>query len=87
MSDIVRFVAPPDFLARLLAILPGVTRADLEAFEVLVVRDCVIADDGAPHPELVAWVRAILDRRAGGAVCVPGVPVPKTDPAGAEVMA
>jgi hypothetical protein len=69
------------------AILPGVTRADLEAFEVLVVRDCVIADDGAPHPELVAWVQAILDRRAGGAVCVPVVPVPKTDPAGAEVMA
>jgi glutathione S-transferase len=89
MSDRNIYSAPPDFLARLRAILPGMTRADLEAFEALVVQDCVIADDGGAHPELVAWVQRILDRRAGGAVPVP-VPVgpfPKTGPAAAEVVA
>lgn len=89
MSNLSRFSAPPDFLPRMQAILLGMTRADLEAFEVLVVRDCVIADGGGPHPELVAWVQRILDRRAGGAVPVPVPvgPVPKTGPAAAEVLA
>lgn len=87
MTDVFRFALTGDFQARLIAVLPGLTRSDLEAFSVLVVRDCLIGDDGGPHPELLAWVQRILDRRAGGAVAVPVVPVPKTGPAGAEVMA
>lgn len=86
MSDRNIYSAPPDFLPRLQAILPGMTRADLNAFEVLVVRDCVIADDGGAHPELVAWVQRILDRDAGDAIAVPVRPVPGKGPVGAEVV-
>lgn len=87
MSDILRFSLRDQFLAKLRDALPGVTLADLEAFDALVVRDCLLTDDGKPHPELVAWVRRILDRDAGQAAPVPVRPVPQTGPAGAEVMA
>lgn len=86
MSDILRFSQRGEFLTRLRATLPGVIVADLDAFDALVMRDCLLTDDGAPHPELVAWVQAILDRRAGGAVAMPVRPVPSKGPAGAEVV-
>lgn len=87
MSDILRFSLRDQFLAKLRATLPGLTLADLDAFDALVVRDCLLTDDGAPHPDLVAWVQAILRRGNGGAVPAPVRPVPKTGPVGAEVMA
>jgi len=86
MSDILRFSLRGEVLAKLRSTLPGVTAADLDAFDALVLRDCLLTDDGMPHPELVAWVQAIL-RRGGGEVSVPVLPVPKMGPAGAEVVA
>jgi hypothetical protein len=86
MSDVIRFSLRGEFLAKLRATLPGVTLTDLDAFDALVVRDCLLTDDGAPHPELVAWVQAILRRGNGGVVPAPVHPVPKMGPAGAEVV-
>lgn len=87
MSDIIRFTLRDEFLARMRGILPGITSSDLEALDVLVVRDCLLTDDGSPHPELLVWVHRILDRDAGQAVPASVRPVPKTGPAGAEVVA
>lgn len=87
MSDVFRISLRGNFRDRLRATLPGASADDLAAFDVLLARDCVVADDGSPHPELVAWVQAILDRDAGDAVPAPVRPVPKTGPAGAEVVA
>jgi len=85
--EILRFSLAGDFRDRLRRVLPGVTEADFAAFDVLVVRDCLVGDDGGAHPELVAWVEAILRRDEGGAVAVPVRPVPSKGPAGAEVAA
>lgn len=87
MSDIILFSLRDEFLARMRGILPGITGTDLAALDVLVLRDCLLADDGSPHPDLVAWVQRILDRDAGQAVPASVRPVPKTGPAGAEVVA
>lgn len=87
MSDIIRFSLRDDVLAKLRATLPSLTSADLDAFDALVAQDHLVTDDGAPHSALVAWVQRILDRRSGGAVPVPVSPVPKTGPAGVEVVA
>lgn len=85
--DIFRMSLRSDFRDRLRRVLPGVTEADLASFDVLVVRDCLATDDGLPHPELVAWVTAILRRGEDGAVAVPVRPVPGKGPVGAEVVA
>ena len=87
MSDLIRFSMMGAMRAKVRAVLRGATDSDMDAFDVLVARDCVVTDDGEPHPELVAWVQRILDRRAGGAVAVPVVPKPVTGPVGAEVSA
>lgn len=86
MSDRLRMFLAGDFQARLAAVLPGLTRTDLEAFGVLVVRDGLVTDDGAAHADLVAWVQRSLDRR-GRADGVPAVvPVrPLPAPAGALI--
>lgn len=86
MSERISFSLRAEVLARLRAILPGMTAADLHAFDALVVRDCLLTDDGRPHPELVAWVEAILRRGGGGEVSAPVRPVPKMGPAAAEVV-
>lgn len=86
MSDLHRISMLSDCRARVRAMLCGATEADMHAFDVLVARDCVVTDDGAAHPELVAWVQRIIDRGEGGAVAVPVLPVPKTGPVGAEVV-
>lgn len=86
MSDKSRFYLIGAYRARVRAVLRGTTDADMAGFEALVGQDCVVTDDGAAHPELVVWVQRIIDRDAGGAVAVPVVPVPKTGPAGAEVV-
>lgn len=85
--EILRFSLTGDFRDRLRRVLPGLNDADFAAFGVLVARDCLVGDDGGPHPELVAWVEAILRRGEGGAVPVPVRPVPMKGPAGAEVAA
>ena len=87
MSERITFSMMTDMRAKVRAALPMARDADMAGFDVLVTRDCVVTDDGAPHPELVAWVQRILDRDAGDAVMVPVRPVPSTGPAGAEVMA
>lgn len=84
MSDLITFSMMRDMRAKVRACLPMASDADMAGFEALVARDCVVTDDGAAHPELVAWVQRIIDRDSG-AVAVPVLPVPKTGPAGAEV--
>lgn len=79
MSDLIRLSLCGDFRARIRKTLPGVTDADLPVLDGLLARDCLVTDDGAPHPALVAWVQAILDRRGGAAgvmADVPQKPVP-----------
>ena len=86
MSDVLRLSLLGDFRTRVQHCLPGVTDADMAAFDALLARDCVVTDDGGPHVELVAWVQRILDRR-GGAEPVPAVvPVrPLPAPTGALI--
>ena len=86
MSDKTRIYLIAAYRARIRAALWQATEADMQGFDALVARDCVVTDDGAAHPEMVAWVQRIIDRDAGGAVAVPVVPVPKTGPVGAEVV-
>jgi hypothetical protein len=87
MSDLLRISLVSGYRAGLKAILPRLSETDLAGFDALLARDAVVADDGSPHPDLVAWVRCVL-RAGGGAACpVAGAPVPKTGPAGAEVVA
>lgn len=86
MSDLIRFSLRGVVLDKLRLILPGVTAADLDAFDALVVRDCLLTDDGAAHPEMVAWVQSILRRGGGGEVSAPVRPVPKMGPTAAEVV-
>jgi hypothetical protein len=79
MSDLIRIGLIGEFRARVLRIVPDATPEDMTAFEALVARDCLVDDKGAPHPELVAWVQAILSRRGGAesvAAVVPVKPVP-----------
>ncbi len=79
MSDLIRIGLIGEFRARVLQIVPDATPADMAAFEALVARDCLVDDAGLPHPELVAWVQAILSRRGGAegvAAVVPVKPVP-----------
>jgi hypothetical protein len=85
MSDLLRLSLIAEYRARVRALVPMARDADMADFDALLARDCVIRDDGAAHPELVDWVRRIIDRDAGGIVAMPVVPVPKTGPAGAEV--
>lgn len=83
--DILRISLQQDYRARVRSVLPMASDTDMAGFDALLARDCVVADDGGPHPELLAWVRRILDRGAGSAVAVPVRPVPSKGPAGAEV--
>lgn len=87
MSDLIRLSLSADFRAQIRRTLPGLTDSDLMDLEVLMVRDCLVTDDGAPHPALVAWVQAILARRGGAAGVMADVP-PKPVPgeAGAQVV-
>lgn len=85
--EILRFSLASDFRDRLRRVLPGVTEAEMAALDALITRDCLLTDEGLPHPELVAWVTAILRRGEDGAVAVPVRPVPGKGPVGAEVMA
>jgi hypothetical protein len=84
MSDLIRLSLCHDFRARIRRTLPGVMDADLVVLDGLLARDCMVGDDGAPHPALVAWVQAILDRRGGAAGVKADVP-PKPVPGGAGV--
>lgn len=86
MSDRIRFSLVAECRAKVRAVLPMASDADMAGFDALLVRDCIVTDDGEPHSELVAWVQRILNRSAGGAVAVPVCPVPKTGPAGAQVV-
>ncbi len=87
MSDLIRLSLNADFRAQIRRTLPGLTDSDLVNLEVLLVRDCLVTDDGAPHPALVALVQAILDRRGGAAGVMADVP-PKLVPgrAGAQLV-
>jgi hypothetical protein len=87
MSNRVVFAMVSDFQARIAKVLPGVSPEDLEGLARLVLADRLLGDDGSAHPDLVAWVRRILDRDAGQAAPVLPAPVPKTGPVGAEVAA
>jgi glutathione S-transferase len=86
MSDRIRFSLIAECRDKVRAVLPMASAADMAGFDALLVRDCIVTDDGEPHPELVAWVQRILDRDAGGALAVPVSPVPKVGPAAAEVV-
>lgn len=86
MSEILRISLMSDYRSRVRSVLPMASDADMREFDALWARDCVVAADGGPHPELMAWVQRILDRDAPGAMAVPVRPVPSKGPAGAEVV-
>jgi hypothetical protein len=60
MSTLHRFILLPDYRARLVAMFPRVTAAQLMRFDDLVRSDRIIGDDGEPHPDLMAWVAAVI---------------------------
>lgn len=87
MSIRVRFLAGDDMVSRIRRVLPGARDADFAALAVMIDADKLLTAEGAAHPAFVNWVAGILDRDAGEPMAVPVVPMPKTGPAGAEVMA
>lgn len=86
MSDLTRWSLPPDFVARVTAMVPAATAADFAVLVVLIQHDRMILDSNGAHPALVNWVAGILDRDGGvdPVMAVPP-PRPKTGPVGAEV--
>lgn len=84
---VTRWILPPDFVARVSALLPQATRADMEALGGLLDDGRVVAADGARHPDFVAWVAGVLRRGSGpdAGVPVPLAPAPKPAPAGATL--
>ncbi len=71
MSILRRYYIRADYRARLVAVFPFVTAAQLMRFDDLVRSDRLLADDGTPHLELEAWSAAVLRGGPdGGAVPV-----------------
>lgn len=59
MSHLHRISLRPDYRAQLVAMFPRVTPAQLMRFDDLVRTDRLVTDDGAEHPALVEWVKAV----------------------------
>ncbi len=76
MSDLHQFILRPDYRASLIAMFPQVTAAQLMRFDDLVRSDRIIADDGEPHPDLMAWVAAVM-RRGDEGQHLPANPAPQ----------
>lgn len=85
MSALHRFALRADYRAELVAMFPHVTAAQLMRFDDLVRSDRMIGDDGAPHPDLQAWVAAVIARGGDGAPLPVTSTPPQPSPAGAVI--
>ena len=59
MSHRYTFAITPDARAKLMAMFPGITPANLIRFDDLVQADRLLTDDGKPTQALVDWVKAV----------------------------
>jgi hypothetical protein len=53
------FTIAPDARAKLLAMFPRITPANLIRFDDLVAADRLLTDEGKPTQALVDWVKAV----------------------------
>lgn len=60
MMDVLRLTYDADYRARLLAMFPQITAAQLMRFDDLVASNRVMAKDGEPHRALEQWVAAVI---------------------------
>ena len=80
MSELQFSVLRPDYRARLVAMFPCVTAAQLMRFDDLVRTDRLLADTGEPHPALEAWVQSVIGKEPPEAVLAGLPPSPRPVP-------
>jgi hypothetical protein len=85
MSDLIRLSLLSDYRARLVAMFPRVTAAQLMRFDDLVATDRLVTDDGAPHRALEDWLHAVIGDAPPEAVLAGLPPAPKPVP-GSKAM-
>ena len=61
MSHLYTFSIPLD-RAKLVAMFPGITPANLMRFDDLVAADRLLTDDGKPTKALTEWVTRVLTK-------------------------
>lgn len=78
--EILRFSVAADYRARLVAMFPRVTPAQLMRFDDLVRADRLLSDDGQPSRALQDWVQAVIGDEPPEAVLAGLPPAPRPLP-------
>lgn len=80
MSDLYRFALLPDYRARLIAMFPQVTPAQLMRFDDLARTDRLLTDAGEATEALVAWIQSVIGKEPPEAVLAGLPPAPRPVP-------
>ena len=62
MSHRITYAMPPEARAKLVAMFPRVSAANLMRFDDLVAADRLLTDDGQPTKALTEWVERVLTK-------------------------
>ena len=62
MSHRITYAMPPEARAKLVAMFPGITPANLMRLDDLVAADRLLTDEGKPTQALVDWVTRVLTK-------------------------
>jgi len=62
MSHRILYAMPPEARAKLVAMFPRLTPANLMRFDDLVQSDRLLTDDGQPTKALTEWVERVLTK-------------------------
>lgn len=85
MSDLHRFSLLPDYRARLIAMFPQVTAAQLMRFDDLCAADRLLTDEGEPTKALEGWVQSVIGKEPPEAVLAGLPPAPRPVPGSTAV--
>jgi hypothetical protein len=80
MMDIIRLSLDPDWRARLLAMFPRLTAAQLMRFDDLAQSRRIFTDDLDLHPAFLAWLQAVIGDEPPEAVLAGLPPAPRPVP-------
>ena len=83
--DILRLSLLSDYRARLVAVFPRVTAAQLLRLDDRARADRLVGDDGHPTKALEEWVQAVIGDEPPEAVLAALPPAPEPVPGGSEI--
>ena len=66
MSHRITYTMPPEARAKLVAMFPGTTPANLIRLDDLVASDRLLTDEGKPTKALIEWVASLVAKEVQG---------------------